>query len=340
MVDSAREKGRQMVQQVAKGDLTVNVKAISEKDILGRSLSLMVQKLRDIVREANFAADNVATGSQEMSTSLEEISQGSSEQAASAEQVSASMEEMSATISQNADNATETEKIALKSAEDAGKGGEAVADTVSAMKQIAQNISIVEEIARQTDLLALNAAIEAARAGESGRGFAVVASEVRRLAERSRTASAEIGELSITSVEIAEKAGEMLNRLVPGIQKTSELVREISAASSEQNNNADEINKAVQQLDRVIQQSASTSEEIASTSQELAAQADQLRRKIRFFRIDDISRETTYHEENLAEEADRETESEMTDWSVKNRKEYGEDTSSLKYWDEQEFEKY
>src|SRR5664279_4063118 len=163
------------------------------------------------------------------------------------------MEQMSANIRQNADNALQTEKIAVKSATDAQEGGKAVAQTVHAMKEIAGKISIIEEIARQTNLLALNAAIEAARAGEHGKGFAVVASEVRKLAERSQRAAAEISELSSSSVEVAERAGGMLARILPDVQKTSELVQEITAASREQDSGAAQINKAIQQLDQVIQ---------------------------------------------------------------------------------------
>ena len=154
------------------------------------------------------------------------------------------------------------------------------------MKEIASKISIIEEIARQTNLLALNAAIEAARAGEHGKGFAVVATEVRKLAERSQIAAGEIGRLSASSVGVAEKAGEMLSRLVPDIQKTAELVQEISAASREQNSGTQQINKAIQQLDQVVQQNASAAEEMASPSEELASQAQQLQGTISFFKID------------------------------------------------------
>ena len=177
--------------------------------------------------------------------------------------------------------------IATKSSGSAEESGDAVGQTVTAMRNIAEKISIIEEIARQTDLLALNAAIEAARAGEHGKGFAVVASEVRKLAERSQVAAGEISRLSSSSVEIAEKAGNMLSQLVPDIQQTAELVKEISAASTEQNSGAEQINKAIQQLDEVIQQNASASEEMSSTSEELTSQAEQLQQAISFFKIDD-----------------------------------------------------
>jgi methyl-accepting chemotaxis protein len=261
---------------------------IGGKDETGQLLSAMdnmVGKLRDIVGEVRTAADNVAAGSEELSATAEQMSQGATEQAASAEEVSSSMEQMGSNIRQNADNAMQTEKIAVKSAEDAREGGKAVAQTVSAMKEIAGKISIIEEIARQTNLLALNAAIEAARAGEHGKGFAVVASEVRKLAERSQTAAAEISKLSVSSVDVAEKAGTMLQNIVPDIQKTSDLVQEISSACSEQNSGADQINKALQQLDQVIQQNASASEEMASTSEELQSQAAQLQNSIGFFSV-------------------------------------------------------
>jgi methyl-accepting chemotaxis protein len=272
--------------KVARGDLMVDLKKRCDNDELMQSLMNMVEKLKEVVGEVQGAADNVATGSQQMSATAQQMSQGATEQAASAEEISSSMEEMASNIRQNTDNAMQTEKIAVKSSTDAKVGGKAVSETVAAMKEIATKISIIEEIARQTNLLALNAAIEAARAGEHGKGFAVVASEVRKLAERSQAAAGEISHLSTTSVDIAEQAGEMLNKMLPDIQKTAELVQEISASSREQDTGAEQINKAIQQLDQVIQQNAGAAEEMASTTEELSSQAEQLKAAIAFFTVD------------------------------------------------------
>ncbi|MBK8478379.1 MAG: methyl-accepting chemotaxis protein, partial [Opitutaceae bacterium] len=276
--------------QIGDGDLRHEVKLASDKDTLGLALQKMVTNLRDVVANVRSAAENVSSGSEEMTSTAQTLSTGSSEQAASVEEVSASMEESTASIQQNTENARQTEKISTKAATDAAEAGQSVAQTVKAMKEIAQKISIIEEIARQTDLLALNAAIEAARAGEHGKGFAVVASEVRKLAERSSTAAGEISKLSASSVEIAEAAGEMLNKLVPDIRKTADLVKDITTASEEQNSGAGQINKAIQELDKVIQQNASASEEMASSSEELASQAEQLQSAIEFFKVNDDGR--------------------------------------------------
>ncbi|MBF0406313.1 MAG: MCP four helix bundle domain-containing protein [Candidatus Riflebacteria bacterium] len=271
---------------IAKGNLTVDIRERSPEDELMRALAAMIKKLSEVVINVKSASEQVATGSIETSSSAQTLSQGATEQASAAEEASSSMEEMSSNIQQNADNASQTEKIAVKAAEDARQGGKAVAETVAAMNEIASKIAIIEEIARQTNLLALNAAIEAARAGEHGKGFAVVASEVRKLAERSQLAAGEIRKLSASSVEIAGKAGEMLAKIVPDIQKTAELIQEISAACKEQNTGAEQINKAIQQLDQVIQQNAGASEELASTSEEMTSQAEQLKSVISFFRVD------------------------------------------------------
>jgi methyl-accepting chemotaxis protein len=282
-------RGVEFATKVSEGDLSTEVEVTTKDEVgqLGNALNAMVKQLQRIVADVRSASDNVAAGSQELSASSEQMSQGATEQAAAAEEASSSMEEMAANIKQNADNAMQTEKIAVKSSEDAKTGGEAVGQTVTAMKNIAEKISIIEEIARQTNLLALNAAIEAARAGEHGKGFAVVASEVRKLAERSQNAAAEISDLSGSSVQVAEQAGDMLTKMVPDIQRTAELVQEIAAASKEQDTGADQVNKAIQQLDQVIQQNASASEEMASSSEELSSQAEQLQDTISFFKVSD-----------------------------------------------------
>ena len=271
--------------RLADGDLRVNVRERSENDQLMRALREMVERLGEVVSEVASGAENVSSGSEQMSSSSETLSQGATEQASSVEECSSSMEEMTASINQNADNARQTETIALKAAQDARESGEAVTQTVAAMKEIAGKISIIEEIARQTDLLALNAAVEAARAGEHGKGFAVVASEVRKLAERSQKAAAEINRLSGESTDVAEKAGGLLVKLVPDIQKTADLVQEITAASSEQSAGGGQVNAALQQLDQVVQQNAAASEELASTAEELASQAEQLQSTVAFFQM-------------------------------------------------------
>ncbi|OAF16716.1 methyl-accepting chemotaxis protein [Bradyrhizobium neotropicale] len=277
---------------VANGDLSQTIPSASNDEIgdLVRSLNVMVEKLRQIVAEALTAAQNVSAGSQELSASAEQLSQGATEQASSAEEASSSMEEMASNVKQNADNANQTEKIAAQSARDAEASGAAVGRAVEAMQTIAEKITIVQEIARQTDLLALNAAVEAARAGEHGKGFAVVASEVRKLADRSQAAAAEIGTLSTETVKVAREAGGMLSQLVPDIKKTAELVQEITAACREQDVGSAQINQAIQQLDKVGQQNASASEQVSSTSEELASQAEQLQSTISFFRIDHATR--------------------------------------------------
>ncbi len=276
---------------VADGDLrkTPELRGNDEITDLLRAQNDMIVKLREIVGNVTSEVRNVASGSTQMAATSEELSQGATEQASSTEEASAAVEQMASNIKQSAENASITEKIAMKSADDARASGKAVAEAVQAMQTIADRIMIVQEIARQTDLLALNAAVEAARAGEHGRGFAVVAAEVRKLAERSQTAAAEISALSASTVRTAASAGEMLLGLVPDIEKTSALVTEISVASRELATGSSQISMSIQQLDKVTQENTSASEELSSSATELASQADALAEAMSFFRADETA---------------------------------------------------
>ena len=277
-----------MVTRIAAGDLTVNVetKAGDTSSMLA-AIKGMVEKLAQIIGEVRSNADSLSSASEQISSTAQSMSQGASEQAASVEETSASMEQMSASIAQNTENAKVTDGMASKAAREADEGGQAVKDTVRAMKTIADKIGIVDDIAYQTNLLALNAAIEAARAGEHGKGFAVVAAEVRKLAERSQIAAQEISEVAKNSVSLAERAGALLDEMVPSITKTSDLVQEISAASEEQSAGVGQINSAMNQLSEITQQSASASEELAATAEEMSGQAEQLQQLMDFFKVND-----------------------------------------------------
>ncbi len=286
-LESAMRETIGVVKSQATGDLTKKIEAEYNGVFaqLKNDMNSTTERLTSVIGSVNNNTDSSANTASQVNNAASVLGQGSSQQAASLEEISSAMEQMSANIRQSADNASQTEKIAQKAASDAQESGQTVKQAVSAMKDIADRISIIEEIARQTNLLALNAAIEAARAGDHGKGFAVVAAEVRKLAERSQIAAGEIGELSSNTVVLAEQAGEKLLRLVPDIQKTAELVQEISVASKEQDIGSNEINSALQQLDQVVQRSASSAEELANSAQELSMQVEGQREAMGFFTV-------------------------------------------------------
>ncbi|HOX14207.1 MAG TPA: methyl-accepting chemotaxis protein [Spirochaetia bacterium] len=252
---------------------------------LGRSMTELKDKLVEVAAGMRAASDEVAGGSSQLSQTAQTLSQGTTEQAASIEELSASVEQLAATVKQNADNTAQADALARRVAQSADSSGKAVQETVASMGEIASRVSVIEEIARQTNLLALNAAIEAARAGEAGKGFAVVATEVRKLAENSQKAAAQINDLSRSSMAVAEEAGKLLAELVPDIRKAADLIQEIAAASSEQAGGAEQISKGVSQMDTVVEQNAAASEELASTAEELNAQATLLADRVSFFRL-------------------------------------------------------
>jgi len=278
---------RAALTEIAKGDLQteISIGANDEFGELAKAMLNMQRKLTEVVLQIQGNSDQISSAAAQVSDTATSLSEAASEQASSVEQTSASIEQMGASISQNSENAQATDEIANESAGAASEGGAAAAGTVKAMVQIAEKISIIEDIAYQTNMLALNAAIEAARAGEHGKGFAVVAAEVRKLAERSQLAAAEISTLTGDSVKVAEKAGRLLEKMVPDITRTAELVQEINATSGEQSSGVGQINSAMQQLDKVTQQNAASSEELAATAEEMQAQSANLQQVVGFFRV-------------------------------------------------------
>ena len=283
---------QEMLLGMEQGDMTLQItqQYRGQLEELRVATNNTAAKLAQTIGEVINASEQLSNASEQISATSQSLSQATSEQATSVDETSASIEQMAASINQNAENAKVTDGIAAKAAKEAIEGGEAVKQTVEAMKEIAHRIGIIDDIAYQTNMLALNAAIEAARAGDHGKGFAVVAAEVRKLAERSQIAAQEIGALAEGSVKAAERAGTLIDTIVPSIGRTSDLVQEISAASLEQSSGANQINTAMSQMSQITQQNASASEELAATAEEMTSQAEQLQVLMAFFNIGEEER--------------------------------------------------
>jgi methyl-accepting chemotaxis protein len=263
-----------------------NVKRADELGELATQVNSVVEKLSEVISHIREMTASVSTAGNELDSSAHQLAQGSEEQAATLQEIAGSLQSVDSSVGRNAQHARDTARMANEASSQAEKGGEAVRETVVAMREITQKILIVGDIAYQTNLLALNAAIEAARAGTHGKGFAVVAGEVRKLAERSQAAAQQISDLAKKSVAVAENAGSLLDRTVPMIRDTSNLIQEIAAASQEQMNAIREINVGVKQLEEVVQQNAAASHDLSATATGLASQSSTLQHQVDFFQLD------------------------------------------------------
>ena len=298
MIDSLKGKSEEAA-QIANGNLQLQVAVASSRDTMGLSFQAMVANLNDVLGEIHRAADQIDSGSQQVSDTAQTLSQASTESAASLEEISSSMNEIGGQTQQSADNASQANQLANDAQSAARTGSERMDEMVSAMTEInvaGQNISkiikVIDEIAFQTNLLALNAAVEAARAGQHGKGFAVVAEEVRNLAARSAKAAEETAQLIEGSVEktqngagIAEKTSAALEEIVGSITKVTDLVAEIAASSNEQAQGISQINQGLGQIDAAVQQSTATSEESAASAEELASQSVHLKHMLSQFTL-------------------------------------------------------
>ncbi len=298
MADGLEEKA-QIAEKVANGDLTMDVQLASDKDVLGRALRTMVDRLNDLLGQVQTSSEQINSGSSQVSDSSQTLSQGATETAASLEEITASMTEMASQTKLNAENADQANSLSKGAQGAASNGSDMMIGLVAAMgdinrsgEDISKIIKVIDEIAFQTNLLALNAAVEAARAGQHGKGFAVVAEEVRNLAGRSAKAAKETAELIENSAEktrngndIVEKTEAALKEIVLGTTKVSDLVAEIAAASNEQSEGISQVNSGLNQIDSVTQQNTANAEESAAASEELASQSAQLQGMLGQFRL-------------------------------------------------------
>lgn len=275
--------------KMANGDLKIKFDSFGKDElgILMMKFEKTAAQLQEVIASVRIAAFNMSHASNELSSVSQNVAQGASEQASTSEEIASSVEQMAGNIQQNTENAEATNTISSESAIKVQTVFESSKSSLERIVEIAEKVSIIGDIAFQTNILSLNAAVEAARAGEHGRGFGVVATEVGKLAERSKNAANEINELSKRTVEVTENSKKLLEQLMPDIQRTSELVGQISVGSFEQSQGANQVNIAIQQLSMVTQQNAASSEEMATSAAEMTAQAKQLTQTMSFFSIED-----------------------------------------------------
>ncbi|MEA2107121.1 MAG: methyl-accepting chemotaxis protein [Bacteroidota bacterium] len=284
------DKSITLLERLTEGNLNIEIdkKLLNKNDELGRitrSIQKLSSKLKEVIQGISDAAVEIESSGEQLNSSSLQLSNSTNQQASSLEEISSTMEEIVSSIQQNADNSKQTEGIAINTNKSLEEGTNSTNIALDSMKEIAEKITIINDIAFQTNLLALNAAIEAARAGEHGKGFAVVATEVKQLAERSRNAANEIMDVIYKGSDVSEKARELMNKNLPEMQKTSQLIQEITAASLEQKSGSEQVNESVQQLNNITQENASSAEEVASSAEELTAKSKALNDLISFFKL-------------------------------------------------------